>query len=109
MILSDFDLSSAINGKRLLIEPFAEELVRENGIDLRLDNEVGRHKVLGDEFIMDPTDQSSIDQAFTIEKDLKEIVLAPKEQVLLTTYEKIALPDDLMGFVEIRSTWARHG
>ena len=109
MILSDFDLSSAIKGKRLIVEPFEDELIRENGLDLRLDNEVGRHTVPAEDFIMDPSNEENIKSAYNIEKNVTEIILKPKEQVLLTTHEQIALPDDLMGFVELRSTWARHG
>jgi dCTP deaminase len=109
MILSDFDLKAAINGKRLVIEPFVDELIRENGVDLRLDNEVGRHVNKKDGFIMDPSNEEHIASSFVIEKGLKEMVLDAREQVLLTTYENLELPDDLMGFVELRSSWARHG
>jgi dCTP deaminase len=109
MILSDFDLRAAISGKRLVIDPFIDELIRENGVDLRLDNEVGRHVVGKEGFIMDPANAKDIENSFVIEKGLKEMVLDAKEQVLLTTYENVVLPDDLMGFVELRSSWARHG
>ncbi len=37
------------------------------------------------------------------------MVIASKEQVLLSTLEYIEVPDDVAGFVELRSTWARHG
>lgn len=109
MILSDFDLRSAISGKRLVIEPFVDELVRENGVDLRLDNEIGRHVEGRPDFVMDPSNESHIASSFKVEKGQKELILNEKEQVLLTTYEKVELPDDLMGFVELRSSWARHG
>jgi dCTP deaminase len=109
MILSDFDLSSAIKGRRLIIEPFEQELVRENGIDLRLDDEVARHVVGDKDFVMDPSNEEHIKKSYKLEKKVTEIILDPKEQVLLTTYEQMEVPDDLMGFVELRSTWARHG
>ena len=109
MILSDFDLKNVIMSKRLVIEPFSEDIVRENGIDFRLDNEVGRHKDMGPDFVMDPYDEATIRSGYELEKDVDKIVIGAKEQVLLTTKEQISVPDDLVGFVELRSTWARHG
>ncbi len=109
MILSDFDLMSVINGKRLVITPFDQELVRENGIDLRLDNEVGRHPKHGDDFVMDPTVEEHRAKSYEVFKNQDEIIIHPHEQILLSTNEEISVPNDLMGFVELRSTWARHG
>ncbi|MDE1810995.1 MAG: dCTP deaminase [Candidatus Micrarchaeota archaeon] len=109
MILSDFDLMNVIRSKRLAIEPFSEDIVRENGVDFRLADEVGRHKHMGDDFVMDPYDEETIKSGYEIEKGVKQILIGAKEQVLLTTNETISVPDDLVGFVELRSTWARHG
>ena len=109
MILSDFDLKNMIASKRLLIDPFSESIVRENGVDFRLADEIGRHKQMGDDFVMDPSDKDMIGSAFQIEKGVSEIVVKGKEQVLLSTHEFISMPDDVVGFVELRSTWARHG
>ncbi|MDE1870039.1 MAG: dCTP deaminase [Candidatus Micrarchaeota archaeon] len=109
MILSDFDLMNMINSKRLIIDPFSETIVRENGVDFRLADEIGRHKQMGDVFVMEPEDKDTIESAFNIEKGVKEIVIGGKEQVLLSTNEFISMPDDVVGFVELRSTWARHG
>ena len=110
MILSDFDLEGFINDKRLVVDPFKKEIIRENGLDMRLSNEVARHNPkLGGDFVVDPSDPETLKEEYVIEKDLKEIVLRPKEQVLLSTMEFVGLPDNLIGFVELRSTWARHG
>ena len=110
MILSDYDLENAIRAKRLVIEPFDRETVRENGVDLRLDDQIGRHnEKMPKGFILDPTNQAHIDKAFKIETGLKEIILNARSQVLLSTKEYVKLPNDMMGFVELRSTWARHG
>ena len=109
MILSDVDLKGAIKNRRLVITPFEEEIVRENGIDLRLADEIARHKNENTDFLMDPTDQRSIDSSYQVEKGVNQLVISPGEHVLLSTYEFIEMPDDLVGFVELRSTWARHG
>ena len=108
-VLSDFDLSNMIRSKRLVIDPFTKDIIRENGIDFRLDNEVAHHKNLGKDFIMDPSDANMIASAYDLEKNLDKIVIGSREQVLLSTMEYMELPDDIMSMVELRSTWARHG
>jgi len=110
MILSDLDLANMIRSKRLKIDPFIEEIVRENGIDFRLAPQVGRHNTgMGELFVMDPSNEQMIESAYRIENDVEKIVIGAKEQVLLSTLEHVTLPDDLVGMVELRSTWARHG
>ncbi|MDE1865022.1 MAG: dCTP deaminase [Candidatus Micrarchaeota archaeon] len=110
MILSDFDLANVIRSGRLKIDPFVQEIVRENGIDFRLAPQVGRHNTkMGDSFVMNPSDEQMIKTAYRIEDDVEQIIIGAKEQVLLSTLEHVTLPDDLVGMVELRSTWARHG
>ncbi|MFP3219959.1 MAG: dCTP deaminase [Candidatus Marsarchaeota archaeon] len=107
-MLSDFDLQNLIKSGRLMITPFSEEIIRENGVDLRLSDEIARHNDLGKEFILDPSDEAAIARTYSVTKS-EELIIRPSEQVLLSTYEYVEMPDDLMGFVELRSTWARHG
>lgn len=110
MILSDFDLDNYIRSKRLVIEPFNDELIRENGLDLKLGNEIGIHNPeLGPDFILDPSNEEHLKKEYVITKSDERLVIPPKAQVLLTTHEYVEMPDNLMGFVELRSSWARHG
>jgi dCTP deaminase len=109
MILSDFDLMNYINSQRLKIEPFSRDIVRENGIDFRLADEIAHHKELGKDFIMDPSSQEMITNAYEIKKGQDKLVIGSHEHVLLSTVESVDIPDDLVGIVELRSTWARHG
>ena len=110
MILSDYDINGMIKMKRLVIKPFYNDMVRENGIDMRLAGEIAHHKDMGSDFVMDPmSSNEDIGKCFKIKKNAKEMVIASREQVLLTTSEYIEVPDDVAGFVELRSTWARHG
>lgn len=109
MILSDLDLNNVIREKRLVIKPFLRDMVRENGIDFRLSNEIVRHKNMPKSFVYDPSNEKSIRNAFTTSKKTSRMILEPKEQVLLSTYEHLTMPDDLVAFVELRSTWARNG
>ncbi|MGC8630990.1 MAG: dCTP deaminase [Thermoprotei archaeon] len=107
-MLSDFDLMNLIKSGRLMIQPFSEEIIRENGVDLRLSDEIGRHNDLGKDFVLDPSDDVAISKTYSLTKS-PVLLIGPSEQVLLSTYEYVEMPDDLMGFVELRSTWARHG
>ncbi len=110
MILSDYDINGMIKMKRLVIKPFNNDTVRENGIDMKLAAEIAHHKDMGKDFVMDPmSSDASISKCFTLKKNVKEIIIGSKEQVLLSTQEYIEVPDDVAGFVELRSTWARHG
>ena len=109
MILSDYDLTNAITHKRIVIRPFSRETIRENGIDMRLADEIAHHRELGDGFVLDPTNQRHVGSTYAITKRARRFTIKAKEQVLLSTLEYLELPDDIMGFVEIRSTWARHG
>ncbi|MGC8710554.1 MAG: dCTP deaminase [Candidatus Micrarchaeia archaeon] len=110
MILSDFDLKNLIKDKRLIVKPFNSEIIRENGIDLRLANEIAYHNpMLGDDFIIDPSNAKHIEKEYVIEKRKKYFIVEPKQQILLSTIEYLKMPDNVIGFVELRSTWARHG
>lgn len=109
MILSDYDINNMIKHGRLKITPFKKDIVRENGIDCRLDSEIAHHNTFGEDFVLDPSNEKHIASAYTISKKQKFLVIEPKEQVLMSTKEYISMPDDIAGFVELRSTWARHG
>ncbi len=110
MILSDFDLKNMIKERRIVVKPFAREIIRENGIDLRLADEIAYHnEKLGEDFVLDPSNEEHVKGIYTVEKRKKILLLKPRSQVLLSTVEYVELPDNVVGFVELRSTWARHG
>ncbi|MCC6045229.1 MAG: dCTP deaminase [Ignisphaera sp.] len=107
MILSDFDLINYIKSGRLVVEPFSEDIVRENGLDLRIDGEVC---ILSNtNAVLDPysttTDLSLFYRCFKAE----EFIFEPRSIYLATTIEYIKVPPELMAFVELRSTFARMG
>lgn len=106
MILSDFDLWSYIKGGRLVIEPFDESIVRENGVDLRIGKMIARMKKTVKP--LDTRNTDNIEEFYTIEEG-EEFIIHPHEHVLLHTLEYIKLPVDLMGFVNLRSSYARVG
>lgn len=83
MILSGRDIQWYIEQKKLVIEPMELVQFQQNGIDLKLDW-VEQHGAAVANFVKG-------------------------EFYLGTTVERLEMPDDLMAFVELRSTWARAG
>ncbi|MDW8083673.1 MAG: dCTP deaminase [Candidatus Caldarchaeum sp.] len=105
MILSDFDLWNYIRSGRLQINPFSEDIVRENGLDLRIGRQLARFSKSQQVFDTRNSDPSSF---YTFEEG-NSFIIQPREHVLLHTMEYLALPKDLMGFVNLRSSFARVG
>jgi dCTP deaminase len=108
MILSDFDLTWYLKSGRLVIVPYDEEIVRENGIDLRIGGELAKLKSLNKVFDTRNVTEEQVSEFYEVLKS-DEFVIYPNERVLLTTLEYVKLPNDIMGFVELRSSFARLG
>ena len=89
MILSHETIKFLVEEKELTIKPLFLDTIRENGVDLR----VGREYYMKEK----------------IERTDGEIQIPPKEFAILTTKEVIELPDNIVGFCNLRSTWARRG
>jgi len=104
MILSDRDLKYYLEKEWIKIVPFSEEIVRENGIDLRIGSQFARLKKTNKIF----NEGDNIEDFYEI-IDLNEIIVQPHEHLLMTTLEYIELPNDIMAFVNLRSTYARLG
>jgi dCTP deaminase len=79
MILSGRDIAWYIERGKLVVNPSSPEQFQQNGMDFILEDVAGHPTVF--------------DWGFGY---------------LGTTKEYIEMPDDLMAFVELRSTWARH-
>ncbi|GAB6148209.1 dCTP deaminase [Stetteria hydrogenophila] len=106
MILSDRDIRGLIALGELVIEPFDDEIIRENGVDLRLGRQFCRFKRTGR--VLDPRDPGDPWEFYEC-GEADEIIVQPLEHVLLHTMEYIKLPPYLAGLVNLRSTWARTG
>ncbi|AEB96024.1 MAG: dCTP deaminase [Metallosphaera sp.] len=104
MILGDRDLRYYLEKGWIKVEPLLEDSVRENGIDMRVGEEIARFKNTNKVFEegMDTND-------FFIKEHGIEFVIHPNEHVLMVTEEYIKLPQDIMAFVNIRSSFARLG
>ena len=104
MILSDRDLKYYLEKQWIKIVPFSEEIVRENGVDLRIGSQFARLKKTNKVFDVN----DNIEDFYEIINS-NEIVVYPHEHLLMTTLEYIELPNDVMAFVNLRSTYARLG
>lgn len=106
MILSDFDIRAYLSSGRLVITPLTEEIIRENGLDLRLGeeyclvNESNKVLVVGED---------DVNSYYNCGKSEDYLHLKPSSHYLLHTVEYVKMPPELMGFVELRSTFARLG
>ncbi|MEB3860046.1 MAG: dCTP deaminase [Desulfurococcales archaeon] len=106
MILSDRDILALARVGDLIVDPLEREIVRENGLDLRLGRAYCRFKPSGKVF--DPRNPGDPEDFYECgESD--QIIVSPREHVLLHTIEYLRLPPYLAGLVNLRSTWARLG
>ncbi|MDP8013031.1 MAG: dCTP deaminase, partial [Nanoarchaeota archaeon] len=103
MILSDVDIRKAMESGELVIDPLQSDTVRENGVDLRLGDEILR---LRNKDIYDI--HSNKADEFVREKG-EAFVLNPNEHILILIRERIKLSSNLVGFINLRSTYARLG
>lgn len=103
MILSDVDIKNALLRKDLVIDPLSDDTIRENGADLRLGNEIIR--IGGDKLF----DTHNLDASKFIRETGDAFIINPNEHILVLIKEKIELSPSLIGFVNLRSTYARLG
>jgi dCTP deaminase len=108
VILSDRSLREAIDGGRIGIEPYDEDLVQPSSIDVRVDRlfRVFRNHTAG---VIDVKEDT---RALTELVEIPEhgvFMLHPGEFVLGSTLERVTVPDDLVGRVEGKSSLGRLG
>ena len=108
MLLSDRDILSEIDSKRVALEPFEPEMVQPSSIDVRLDRffrvfENHRYPHI------DPSeDQPELTRQVEPDRD-EPFILHPGEFVLGSTYEVVTLPDDVAARLEGKSSLGRLG
>ena len=104
MILADRDIKRFIQIGRIKIDPIFEDTIRENGVDLRIGKTFARLKKTDRIF----DEESKIEDFYEIVNS-DEIIIQPHEHILMTTLEHIELSNIIIGFVNLRSTYARLG
>jgi dCTP deaminase len=110
VILSDRTLREQLAAGRIVIDPLDEALIQPSSIDVRISNlfRVFRNHTRG---IID-VKQDMVDLTELVEiaeHGDDPFILHPGEFVLGSTYERIAVPNDLVGRVEGKSSLGRLG
>ncbi|MGA0971614.1 MAG: dCTP deaminase [Ilumatobacteraceae bacterium] len=110
MILSDRSIRDQIAAGRIVIEPYDDALVQPSSIDVRISHlfRVFRNHTAG---VIDVRrDMTGLTELVEIPTDGSEaFMLHPGEFVLGSTLERVAVPDDLVGRVEGKSSLGRLG
>lgn len=108
MILTRDEILKLIKDGSLSIEPFSEDVVRENGLDLRVGNEYAIYAF--ENQVIDPCELESARYLFSIvEAKDGRIIIPPRSFALLTTMEYVKFPSNVIGLCNLRSTLARYG
>jgi dCTP deaminase len=110
VILSDRSIRDQIAAGRIVIEPYDDALVQPSSIDVRISHlfRVFRNHTAG---VIDVRrDMTGLTELVEIPADGSEaFMLHPGEFVLGSTLERVAVPDDLVGRVEGKSSLGRLG
>jgi dCTP deaminase len=111
MVLSRPEILRYIREQKLRFDPQIDLAgVKQVSVDLRLGRKFTRFKALPEQLACIQMDKSiwrSLDIWEHLEDDT--YLLTPGGFVLAQTLETIRIPNDLVGFVEGRSSWARIG
>ena len=114
MILSKPEIKRRLNSQSLMIDPApSESRIGPVSINLRLGRKFTRFKDGGlpDHIPHIRVRRSLFDSAdlWTHEEEVDTFEIGPQGFVLAQTLERVVMPNDLMGLVEGRSSWARVG
>ena len=107
MILPDHEIRKAIKDKKIEIESLDnEDQIKSSCIDLRLSNEFKVFKHTDEPFIDSKNPKEYTEDVLV---DKRPFILHPGEFILGITREKITLSDDIVGYVDGRSSLGRLG
>jgi dCTP deaminase len=107
LALSNEDILYNIKRGRLVITPFNQKLVKGNGLDLRIGNTIARLISSHSEYRVFDSKKEDLNKWYQIEEVDESFIIHPNEHILCHTLEYLKLPNDIIGFCEIRSTFAR--
>ncbi len=106
--MSDRDIRAEIESGRIGLEPLEMDLLQPSSFDVRLDRFFrlfDNHKYA---YIDPAEDQSDLTQLIEVPAD-EPFILHPGEFVLGSTFEFVALPDDIAARLEGKSSLGRLG
>ena len=103
MTLSDGTIKEYLDSGKIVIDPIEANQIQPASVDLTLDSNF----LVVDDFMKEVI--SMTDEIKYRKLETGSIVIPPKSFILATTRERIKLPNDLVAFVEGRSSIGRMG
>ena len=108
MILSDRTIRELLAAGRIVIDPLDKQDIQPSSVDLRLDNRIRVFLNHTRRVIDVKQDQTELTEEVVVDDD-DAFVLHPGEFALGSTLERVAIPDDLVGRIEGKSSLVRLG
>ena len=109
MVLSDHTIKEEIAKGKIIIEPLDFGAIQPASVDLHLDRKLLLFKSQRYPFYIDVKQNlDSLNEVVEIDGE-NAFLLSPGEFVLISTLESIALPDDVVGRLEGKSSLGRIG
>lgn len=108
MILSDRTIREEIEAGRIVIDPFDDAAVQPSSVDLRVDRYFRVFRNHSSRVIDVKENQESLTELVEAPGG-DPLILHPGEFVLGSTLERVALPDDIVGRLEGKSSLGRLG
>lgn len=108
VILSDRDIRTALDDKRIVVDPLGERAVQPSSIDVRVGNGFRVFANHRHPYIDTRVEQPELTELVEVDDD-EPFILHPGEFVLGTTLERVALADDLVARLEGKSSLGRLG
>ncbi len=108
MILSDRTIRAELAAGRIIVEPLGPNSIQPSSVDLRLDDTFRVFLNHTRRVIDVREDQSELTEEVVVSEG-DAFILHPGEFVLGSTLERVAIPDDLVGRIEGKSSLGRLG
>ena len=108
MILSDVSIREALAEGRIIIEPLDEGSIQPSSVDLHVDRYFRVFRNDTTPYIDPKQSQENLTELVEV-TDEGAFILHPGEFVLGSTFERVALPDDLVSRLEGKSSLGRLG
>jgi dCTP deaminase len=108
MILSDRTIREEIKAGRIVIDPYDDACVQPSSVDLHVDQEFRVFQNNRYPYIDVRREQADLTELVTVPEG-EPFILHPGEFVLGSTFERVALPDDLVARLEGKSSLGRLG
>src|SRR5579871_488107 len=108
MILSDHSIREGLDAGRIVIDPLGADCIQPSSVDLHVDRYFRVFRNHSQRVIDVKEDLEEFAELIEVPED-DALILHPGEFVLGSTLERVALPDDLVGRLEGKSSLGRLG